>query len=204
MSKHLDGKIVDDFVEAAPSQAELRRTSEQTGWIEIDKQLSPRFHLFIKQPAWFTAVAQKLKRHFDMFVIVRHPVAILASWQTVDMPIHYGRMPNACRFNRKIADALDGEPDRLRRQVLIIDWALKSYSDFLPNNVIRFEDLIRDPATTLAKVGIECAGLAHQFHNEPPEVRYPQVNFDILTNALWPIRDTICMFYPEFSNALRS
>lgn len=203
VSKHLNGKIIDDFVEAGPSQVELRRTSEQTGWIAIDKDLSPGFHLFIKQPAWFTAMAMELKSQFDMFVIVRHPLAVLASWQTVDMPVHHGRMPNACRFNEEISDALDGEPDRLRRQVLIIEWALKVYSNFLPNKVVRFENLVCDPTATLANVGVGCKSLTHHFHDEALESRYPNVNFDMLQDALWQIRDTISIFYPEFSEALR-
>lgn len=198
VSKHFDGRIVDDFMEAAPRQSQLRRTLERSGQIQIENRLSQEFRLFIKQPAWFTALARELKRHYEMLIIVRHPLAVLASWQTVDIPVHNGRMPNACRFDSELSSALDPEPDRLRRQVLIIDWALQIYSEISPTNLLRLEDLIRDPAATLTRSGIECTDLVHQFHSEPPEVRYPNVDLDVLNDALWPIRHSIRIFYPEF------
>src|ERR1700726_1166825 len=54
--------------------------------IEIGKPLSPDFGLFIKHPSLFTAVSGRLQERYQLYAIVRHPLEVLASWRTVDIP----------------------------------------------------------------------------------------------------------------------
>ena len=61
----------------------------------IGKPLPTDFRLFIKHPAIFTALATRLLVRIPLYAVVRHPLAILASWNTVDMDARLGRWPVA-------------------------------------------------------------------------------------------------------------
>ena len=39
-------------------------------------------------PAAFTAAAAALQTRYTLFAVIRHPLSVLASWQTVDLPVH--------------------------------------------------------------------------------------------------------------------
>jgi hypothetical protein len=60
------------------------------GDVVVGKTLSSNFHLFIKHPDRFSGRADHLVCRYRLF---RHPLAVLASWQTVDMAVRDDRLP---------------------------------------------------------------------------------------------------------------
>lgn len=93
----------------------LRRLRAEWGEIPIDKPLSARFELLVKHNALFAALLPRLAVSFPFLALVRNPLVVLASWQTVDLPIHRGRIPVGERFDPELCRALDREPEPLRR-----------------------------------------------------------------------------------------
>jgi len=79
------------------------------------------FDSLIKHPALFTALAQPLARIFPLFAVVRHPLAALASWQSVKLPVNEGRMPVAEAFSPELRKNLAGISDCLGRRSLWFD-----------------------------------------------------------------------------------
>ena len=121
----------------------LRQLWGEWGEIAIDKPLSDRFTLLIKHNALFAALLPWLTLSFACVALVHNPLAVLASWQTVDLPVHRGRIPAGEQFDHHLHRALEQEPGVLQRQIVILDWFFAQYQAYLtPGSIIRYEDLV--------------------------------------------------------------
>ena len=136
----------------------LRRLRAEWGEIVLDKPLSARFGLLVKHNALFAALLPRLAASFPCLALVRNPLAVLASWQTVDLPVHRGRIPMGERFDPALRRTLDGEPEILRRQIVVLNWFFARYraarrrAHLPPENVIRYEDLIESGGRALFRL----------------------------------------------------
>jgi hypothetical protein len=180
----------------------LRRSRAQRGSIRFDKPLSTAFSLIVKQPGEFSALADLLVGQVPVYAMVRHPLAVLASWQTADLPVHHGHMPAAEAFNPELAACLAAEPDRLARQVRLIGWLLSTYARLLPDNVLRYEDLVSDPRASLSRMVASVGSPPSTLSTQEPSVRYPGVDLIELATALREIGPVAEVFYPDFDRSL--
>ena len=97
----------------------------------------------MKHNALFAALLPQLAPAFRCIGLVRNPLAVLASWQTVDMPVNRGRIPAGEQFDPVLQKALDCDPDTLGRQLTIINWFFAHYGDGLAaERILRYEDLV--------------------------------------------------------------
>ena len=134
----------------APNGGTLRERRGERGEVAIGASLSPVFGLLIKHNALFAALMAKLPLRFPCLAIVRNPVAVLASWRTVDLPVGRGRVPAAEQFDGELRWALDREHDVLRRQITVLNWFYRQYRAHLPASaVIRYEDLVDSDGAAL-------------------------------------------------------
>lgn len=149
------GGRLDDNVVAVEADAGLRRRRAALGEIRIDKALSRRFTLLVKHNALFAALLAELTGSFDCLALVRNPLAVLASWQTVDLPVGRGRIPAGEQFDAGLAHALDTAKSVLARQLIVLDWFFARYADNLPDErILRYEDLVdRDGEPLYARLG---------------------------------------------------
>ena len=140
----------------------LRERRGGWGSIVIDKPLTDRFTLFMSQPALFSALLPELAERFSCLALVRNPLSLLASWQTVNLPFQRGRIAGAEPFDPELRCTLDEEPDRLQRQLIILEWFFARYDAHLERrHVIRYEDLVRSGGAVLFRLlGHERAGPA--------------------------------------------
>ena len=81
----------------------LRERRGEWGSVAIDKPLSPRFTLFMSQPAVFSALLPEVAEHFSCLALVRNPLSLLASWQTVNLPFQRGRIAGAEPYDPEVA-----------------------------------------------------------------------------------------------------
>ena len=156
----------------------LRRLRAEWGEIVLDKPLSARFGLLVKHNALFAALLPRLSASFPCLALVRNPLAVLASWQTVDLPVHRGRIPMGERFDPELRRILDGEPETLRRRIVVLNWFFARYqaaghqaardraarhraarhraarhrAHLPPENIIRYEDLVESGGQTLFRL----------------------------------------------------
>ncbi|PVX30147.1 sulfotransferase [Sphingomonas pokkalii] len=197
-TKHVDGKIPDNWVEPPQHHGILRRVLEQWGALTFDKPLGPDFTLAVKHPAEFTALADLLVAHFPIYTMVRDPLTVLAAWQTVDMPVNRGHMPNLERFAPAAwKEQLDAIGDPLERQVKLLEFQLRTYLSLPNGRVLRYEDLVADPRETLAPI---CPGTSDypECSAFDPVQRYAGVDFAALMKRLQPLMPMVEHLYPDF------
>jgi hypothetical protein len=101
-----------------------------------------------------------------VYAVVRNPLAILSSWQTVPSPIQRGRANLAERFDPSLADALAAMPDRLDRQFHLLSWFFGRFLEHLPAPaIIRYEDIIATGGAALAVVSPDAAVLRERLNS---------------------------------------
>lgn len=202
-SKHRDGAIPDNSVDAdGMKEGQLRPVAVARGVVQFRKSLTRDFRLVVKHPALFTALARDLARRYPLHAIIRDPLSVLASWQTVDMHIHRGEMPMAEAFAPRLAASLAAARTTLERQVTIMEWLLRTYLALPRSQVIRHEDLLAAPAATLAAISGTAQEPARPRHHHEARTRYPSVPLAPLAQALRPLVPLARVFYPEFAATL--
>jgi hypothetical protein len=131
----------------------LRKSIIDIGEIRIDKTLDENFSVAIKHNAAFAALLDSLNSRYQCFAIVRNPLAVLASWATVDIPVHHGRTPVGEALDPGLKDALEQIPDTIDRQLHLIDWFFRKYAESLPRErIIKYEELISTQGRCLEKI----------------------------------------------------
>ena len=151
-SVHVNGKLDDDMVSRHQSDG-LRKRRAKQGEIAVRKPPASEFDLLIKHNALFAALLPVLTKSFDCFALVRNPVAVLASWQTVDLPVNRGYIPAGERYDTELRFTLANETDTLRRQVAIVNWFFASFGKNLDSEkIFRYEDLVDSDGMTLLRL----------------------------------------------------
>ena len=149
-SVQVDGRLDDNRTASRRTAAGLRKLRGGWGEIAIDKPLSPHFTLLVKHNALFAALLPRLNESFPCLALVRNPLSVLASWQTVDLPVHRGRIPAGEALDRDLHRALELEPEVLGRQLVVLDWFFARFHAHLPpENVIRYEDMVESGGLAL-------------------------------------------------------
>ena len=149
-SVQVAGRLDDNRVAESYTGAGLRRLRAGWGEISIAKPLSDGFGLLIKHNALFAALLPRLVESFPCLALVRNPLSVLASWQTVDLPVHRGRIPAGEDFDPDLHWRLEEEPIALRRQLIVLDWFFARFEAHLPpRNVLRYEDLVKTGGVAL-------------------------------------------------------
>lgn len=198
-TKHVNGRITDNFAEPPNADGRLRQVLAQTGELHFEKPLSDEFTLVVKHPAEFTALADLLVHQFKLYALVRDPIAVLAAWQTVNMPVNRGHMPMMECFAPGLGHRLEGITHTLGRQVALIEFQLSTYSKLPPAQILRYEDMIADPKKTLAALCPAFEGSPELSEFDARE-RYPKTDFGALAAALSPILPLISRFYPDWED----
>lgn len=201
-SRGVEGASTDNFFDEPAADGERRRHRSSISTIGIQKPLSPDFQLFIKHPALFTALAEPLARIFPLFAIVRHPLAALASWQSVTLPVSEGRMPVAEAFVPELRKNLAGIGDCLGRQVALVRWMFDCYRRLPRQNVVQYESIVRSPSTALEVLAGPGISVTHPVDIIDVRRRYSGIDFAALANALLAIEADVEPFYPNFVDSL--
>jgi len=128
------------------------------GELHVAPDLPADFTLTIKHNAAFTALLPDLATQLDTFAIVRNPLAVIASWQSVDIPVQQGRVPAGERLDAGLASRLDASDDVLERQLWVLDWFFRQYRAHLPmQHVLRYEDIVASQGAALySRIGMDC------------------------------------------------
>ena len=196
-SIQFEGRLDDNRTASHRTDAGLRRLRGGRGEIEVRKPLSDRFELLIKHNALFAALLPRLTESFACLALVRNPLPVLASWQTVAFPVHRGRVPAGEAFDPDLRQRLDAEPDVLRRQLTVLDWFFERFEANLPpEDIIRYEDLVESGGLALfRRLGHPGAEPVALESGNASRV-YGGVNADALLTALLEARGAWARFYP--------
>lgn len=196
-SVQFEGRLDDNRTVSHLTDAGLRRLRGGRGEIEVRKPLSEGFGLLIKHNALFAALLPRLAESFACLALVRNPLPVLASWQTVAFPVHRGRVPAGEAFDPGLRQGLDGEPDVLGRQLIVLDWFFERFEANLPReDIIRYEDLVESGGLALfRRLGHPRAEPVALESGNASRV-YDGVNVDGLLTALLEAGGAWTRFYP--------
>lgn len=185
-SKHRDGRVPDNPYGERDDTGGVRPWLADLGDIEVGKSLTPDFRLIIKHNSAFVALLPVLARQFPIIGVVRNPLAVLASWRSVDLPVTHGRLPAGERLDPELAAALAAQPDNLRRQIIILDWFFARLQRWVsPQRLIRYEDTVASQgAALLQAAGLELADLSTPLHSRNVNAQYDADEVSMLANAL--------------------
>jgi len=150
-SQQVDGVVPDNPMTDRRSAGGLRQRAATLGELRVDKPLSRHFTLVVKHNAAFAALLPELAQRFDSFAVVRNPLAVLASWNSVDLPVSRGRVPAGERLDPVLAARVGGEPDLIRRQLVILNWFCQRFDRVLPpERILRYEQVVDTGGQALA------------------------------------------------------
>jgi len=134
--------------------------------IVLDKPTSEDFLLIVKHPSFFTAVLNYLVESFRCFAIIRNPLSLLGSWNTVSFNVRRGYAPNAQRFNSRLKAELDLLEDQYDRQIQLLSWFFDQYTTYLPDNaVLRYEDIVSSGGSVLSSITEKAKTLQEDLEN---------------------------------------
>lgn len=198
-SKQTGGQVPDNpFLAPDPATGE-RRLQATPGLLELPSPPLPGFTLAIKHNAAFTALLRELAARFEVLALVRHPLAVLASWHSVDLPVGAGRVPAGERLDPALAARLQAEPDRIARQLAILDWCFGRFAALPAARVLRYEDIVASGGECLyAAAGV--AGTPQSLAGRNANPAYRRVDIDALAARLrahdgpcwrWYARDSV-------------
>jgi len=166
LTRHVEGRVLGSKVADEYEAGGLRGRLFARGEIRFDKQLSPDFVLVVKHNSAFAAVLPQLATRFAVTAIVRNPLSIISSWQTVPFPVQRGHASIAELLDPELALALSRIDDRVDRQFFLLSWFFGHFRDDLPGDAfLRYEDIVASNGAALAAVVSSAAGLARPLTN---------------------------------------
>jgi hypothetical protein len=170
LSRQADGRIPDNIIGDEFEQvgeARLRQGFTKTGVVSFDKSLTEDFPLLVKQVAVFAPILGSLVGYFPCFAVMRNPLSVLGSWNSVQLPYYRGRVPPAEQMDRSLKRALKAIDDRLERQLYLLSWFYEQIHRHLPREaVVFYEDVIESRGKALRTILPEASSL-----DEPLESR---------------------------------
>ncbi len=174
VSKHANGVVPDNSRASEWSAGGRRKSIATRGTIHFDKRLSDDFQLVVKHPSSFCAMLEHLTREFRCFAVVRNPLSVLASWNTVDMAVRNGHVPAAEVVDAALASRLAALSDRFDRQFVVLNWFYDCFAHNLSDSsIIRYENMTESGGRALAVINPAAAAL-----NETLESRNRSALYD--------------------------
>ena len=138
-ARAVNGKMTDNhFAQVKGKRTKMVVKQE----IRIDKPLSPSFRLALKHNALFTILQEELVGRYPVFAFVRNPLAVLASWNSLDIPTSRGEIRALDLLLPETGKALKSAGSLEERQLFILDWYFGQYRKLAPASVIKYEDIV--------------------------------------------------------------
>ncbi len=198
ISRQSGGKVVDNSFADQTSASGGREMTDKRGEFVADKELSERFLLCTKDPALFTILLADLAPRFPCFAIVRNPVSILTSWNSVNFPMHDILEPAVGTFAPKLAAALADTKDELDWQIKALSWYFETYVELLPSHaILRYEDLISSNGQALRVVTPAAETLREPLENKNKNVLYDRKLMQAFGERLLQSEGVIWQFYEK-------
>ena len=200
VTKHVGGEIPDNPFGARSEGEDLRQWLASKGRIKVGKALERDFCLVVKDPPMFTALLPILAPRFPTFAVVRNPLAVLASWNSVEIPARQGRVPKAEMYDQDLVHRMTAIEDRLERQLGLLDWWCERFELFLPEDrIVRYEDIVASGGKALTAVVPAAAGLDEPLSGRNANELYDREDVAKIGKRLLASDGAYWRFYPRES-----
>jgi hypothetical protein len=199
-SAHVQGRVMGAKYDDTVDREGLRTGLYTRGEIRIDKPLSPSFLLITKHPAAFTALLETLAPRFRVYAMVRNPLAVWSSWQTIRFNVRDGHHGAAERIDYELAETLASIRDRIDRQFHLLTWFYERFSTLLPDDrVIRYESLVESRGKALQAITPGASTLDEPLENRNDAAVYDRREMRLLAERLLSTEGPYWDFYSKES-----
>ncbi len=202
LSKTVGGTVPDNtFGEARGGAENLRRSLASHGEVSFEsKELSADFTLAIKHNAGFTALLERLVQQFPCYGIVRHPLAVLSSWNSVNLPVQQGHVPVGEKIDAGLRHALERLEDRHERQLYILEWFFERFARLLPRAaILRYEDVVASGGRALEPVTTAAGSLDEPLQSKNSNAAYDVGQMRVIGEKLLGREGAFWEFYTKES-----
>jgi hypothetical protein len=166
-SKQVGGVMPENPYGSKTNESGFRAKSVSKGEVAVEQPVGADFGLVVKHVSAFAAVLEELVARFPVYAIVRNPLPVLASWNSIDFNLRKGHIPAAERLDPKLREALGSIEDPLDRQIHIMAWFHGRFRRHLPDeSIIRYESIVETGGACLGVIRPSAAELS-----EPLESR---------------------------------
>lgn len=142
--------------------------------------------IYIKANTYFTALLNEIIKSDDYSIsaIIRHPLAVLKSWRSLDIPVSQGKLKIAELFSNQIKK-ISQIDDLLVRQVKILDWFYQQYYLFEKHiNIIKYEKFIQNPHANIRFFSEVPSNFSEELFSMNNSNFYDHNETEVLVNAL--------------------
>jgi len=170
VSKVTNGKIPSNPFAGGRSD---RKSIVQKGVFKIDKEIADEnFKLVIKHNGHFTFMLKELMTQYPCFTTIRNPLAVIASWNSINAPVSKGNLNVLRALNSVLYNRLNAIPDLIERQVELLDHIYKELREIHSGHIIKYEELVTDPAQVLSAIHPEAYMLKETLENKNKNKNY--------------------------------
>lgn len=198
LARVTSGLFDDNTFDNEPNAEGFRGASLSLATVKVEKHLDDDFTLVVKHPNAFTAILHEVVDRISCFAVIRNPVSVLASWNTLAIPLRNGRAPAAENLDTLLQNDLERCNGRYERQVRLIDWYFRQYATLLPpERVIRYEQIIETGGDALKVIDPAARFLNERLDNQNGSSLYEPDVISEVSAALRAYGSAWKMFYPD-------
>ena len=179
----------------------LRKSRVSRGLVQIEKPLTPDFTLCMKHNGQFTCLLPELAARYRCLAVIRHPLAVLCSWNSIEFAPRDGHMHGAERMDPELRQRLAGIDDRYQRQLSLLSWFYECYArNLAPDQILRYEDLIDSKGRALQHWVSAAQELSEPLQNQNDNALYNRRLRKKLAERLAMSEGGYWQFYPRFDD----
>lgn len=200
VSKQVNGKVPDNPIASQYSVSGLRATVVSHTEIIINNTLETNFTLIIKHPSAFTALLEALVVRFPVYAVIRNPLSVLTSWNSVALPVQTGHVPAAENLDIQLKKVLAEIDDRIERQLYLLSWFFSRYEKLLSHDsVIRYENIVSSGGKALNVIIPDAHILNEPLENKNKNTLYDTKLMHVLGERLLQTDGAYWNFYSKES-----
>ena len=178
-------------------KGQLRQSIVRKEWVSFPRPEDRSFFLVIKQNAHFTFLLDRLIHEFPCAAILRNPISVIASWNTIDAPVARGTLTVLETLDPAFHARLEQIPDLLDRQIVLLDAMFQRYRDTPGLTIVRYEEMIASSGQALSAIVPGALELHEPLESRNRSSIYdPEVMERIKTSVL-AFRGAWLDYYPE-------
>lgn len=144
----------------------------------------PDFTLAIKHNAHFSFLLEELVKDFECYAIIRNPLAVVASWNTIKAPVSEGNLKVLKGIDPQLEKKLWKIPDVIDRQIQLIDILFGHLNSLEERQIITYEDIIETGGQALYPISSAAFSLNEKLSNTNLKKRYPGELMEVIYKKL--------------------
>ena len=177
----------------------LRAPIHRKGIVQFSKPSDPNFLLCVKHNEPFTFTLDQQNQHFSCYAVIRNPLAVLASWNSVNFRLQNGNMPMVIdRVPFRIPPNFASITNRHDRQIFILDLMFQQYAKYLTaEQIIYYEEIVATKGKALQKITPMASQLDESLVNKNKNPLYDEKLFSTLGRKLLNSNGAYWQFYTK-------